>query len=86
MKKLTPRERALIRHATRKALAEFKAATTLTLEIVRSDEKTSRMVIRQMNLAQLEAFNTLEGNPPFTLSLGGPWRFTTRIRSKLESK
>lgn len=73
-KKLSRRERALIQHARRQAVAEYKAATTFRLEVPRHDAAGTRLVLHQYNLATLENLNVLMGEPVFFVSLVSRWR------------
>lgn len=69
MKPLTRRERALIQHAKRRAIANYKDTTHFKLEIPRTDGNGQRLTLVSLKLSTLEGLNKLHGEPVFFVSL-----------------
>lgn len=74
MKKLSRREAALVAHASRRAVEEYKAATRFRLEVPRAAGDGQRLLLVDLPLNHLESLNRLNGEPVFFYSLVSRWR------------
>lgn len=73
--KLSRREAALVAHARRRAVAEYKSSTVLTIEVPNGGKENKPVELRQMTLQHIELTSViLYGKPAMFVTLTPQWR------------